>query len=223
MGTRNLICVFHNGQFILAQYGSYDGYPEGQGVAVVKFLRRPGNIQRLKMGFQHTYQVSDSEAITAKDQIDNLRGLESVAWQAYLEFRGWRLTREMMRYLTPSLHGSTGAGILDMIAEASEENTVPIKLDLEFATGWLCEWIYVIDLDGEVLEVFNGHAQHKTRDHRFKDVGGGDFVPALIFSFPFSELKGMKSGDKFLERLNGALRERDDAVRTTRHTTAEGH
>jgi len=58
MGTRNLICVFYKGHFVVAQYGSYDGYPDGQGIAVVKFLRRPGNIQRLKDRLEHTYEQS---------------------------------------------------------------------------------------------------------------------------------------------------------------------
>ncbi|KAN0067163.1 hypothetical protein V8E54_014810 [Elaphomyces granulatus] len=31
MGTCNLICVYHKGRFVIAQYCQWDGYPEGQG------------------------------------------------------------------------------------------------------------------------------------------------------------------------------------------------
>src|SRR4051794_28441422 len=103
MGTRNLICVVYNGRFVLAQRSSFDGYPEGQGAAVVKFLQYSGNIQRLKDGLEHTYEVSESAAIAARNQIDALRGLERVAWQAFLQFRSPELMWEILDYLTPSL------------------------------------------------------------------------------------------------------------------------
>ena len=212
MGTRNLICVCYNGRFVVAQYGQYDGYPGGQGIAVVGFLRRPGNLQRLKDGLQHTYEAADKEADEAHLQIDHLRGLERVAWRAFLEFKGQMLTQEIMDYLTPSLHPLTGAGILDIITYASEEKKVPIKLDLPLPAGWPHEWLYVIDLDGAVLEVFNGCVQRGNRGHRFKDVAEGDGLPACIFSFPFSELEKMEDENEFLERLNEALRKRSDAV-----------
>jgi hypothetical protein len=31
MGTRNLIAVFFDGEYRVAQYSQWDGYPEGQG------------------------------------------------------------------------------------------------------------------------------------------------------------------------------------------------
>lgn len=38
MGTRHLIAAKVDGEYKLAQYGQWDGYPEGQGVAVLDFL-----------------------------------------------------------------------------------------------------------------------------------------------------------------------------------------
>ncbi|KAK3350309.1 hypothetical protein B0T25DRAFT_439859, partial [Lasiosphaeria hispida] len=61
MGTHNLICVFYNGQFVLTQYCSCDGYPKGQGIDIVKFLQNPKNIQHLKDRLNHTYKASDLE------------------------------------------------------------------------------------------------------------------------------------------------------------------
>ncbi|KAK3341955.1 hypothetical protein B0T25DRAFT_617503, partial [Lasiosphaeria hispida] len=208
IGTHNLICVFYNGQFVLAQYGSCDGYPKGQGLEIVKFLKNPGNIQRLKDGLNHTFKVSDEVAYVAKRQINNLRGLERLAWDAFIKLKNPLVTIEVIRHLRPSLHGSTGAGILKIVAQAWELQKVPIKFDLSFAADWVyCKWAYVIDLDGEVLEVFRGSTQ-KTPDHRLKDVGeDSDSVPALISSFSFSELEEMKGGNGFLKRVNDSLYE----------------
>lgn len=38
MGTRNLTMVYVNKDYRVAQYGQWDGYPEGQGVTVLSFL-----------------------------------------------------------------------------------------------------------------------------------------------------------------------------------------
>ena len=39
MGTRNLSCAYMDGEFKVAQYGQWDGYPEGQGLTILEFLR----------------------------------------------------------------------------------------------------------------------------------------------------------------------------------------
>ena len=38
MGTRNLTCVFVNGEYKVAQYCQWDGYPSGQGLTILNFL-----------------------------------------------------------------------------------------------------------------------------------------------------------------------------------------
>lgn len=38
MTTRSLTAVKINGEYKIAQYGYYDGYPSGQGVTILKFL-----------------------------------------------------------------------------------------------------------------------------------------------------------------------------------------
>lgn len=39
MGTRNLTMMVIDGKFRIAQYGQWDGYPEGQGITILKFMR----------------------------------------------------------------------------------------------------------------------------------------------------------------------------------------
>ena len=40
MGTRNLTCVVKNGEFVVAQYGQWDGYPDGNGFKILEFLEK---------------------------------------------------------------------------------------------------------------------------------------------------------------------------------------
>ena len=40
MGTRHMVGVVLDGDFKIAQYGQWDGYPEGQGKTVLDFLRK---------------------------------------------------------------------------------------------------------------------------------------------------------------------------------------
>ena len=39
MGTRHLICAISDDEYRIAQYGQWDGYPEGQGAAILEFLK----------------------------------------------------------------------------------------------------------------------------------------------------------------------------------------
>src|SRR5574337_1233174 len=52
MGTRNLTAVMMNGEYKVAQYGQWDGYPEGQGKTILEFLSGDGNIEKLKSALQ---------------------------------------------------------------------------------------------------------------------------------------------------------------------------
>ncbi|KAM0717013.1 hypothetical protein Q7P37_006865 [Cladosporium fusiforme] len=51
MGTRHIVCIWYKGRFVIAQYGHWDGHPEGAGVDVLEFIT-PGNIERLKAGLR---------------------------------------------------------------------------------------------------------------------------------------------------------------------------
>jgi hypothetical protein len=46
-GTRHLVCIYHNGAFVVAQYDAWDGFPEIAGLAVLRFLT-PENVWRLR-------------------------------------------------------------------------------------------------------------------------------------------------------------------------------
>ncbi|KAK3685901.1 hypothetical protein B0T22DRAFT_382272 [Podospora appendiculata] len=208
MGTRHLICIFWRGEWVLAQYGQWDGGPDFQGARIFKFLCVARNIERLKAGLEnHVYVPSDEEYDAMITEV--------VAWD--------RMNPDQegdgIDFLYPGLSRETSARILGMIARAApfegEEDTggkkgekkemIPLRLRLWLANDGHCEWAYVIDLDTEALEVYAGH-EWKHAQHRFKDVGvDEDSVPAFICAFPFSDIFLMTDGEDFADRVYTAL------------------
>jgi len=151
MGTRNLTMVVIDGEYKVAQYGQWDGYPEGQGKTCLNFLHKlmensmldefAGKVRKLR-----EYTKEDIESINKRidsGEIDN--------WQK--------------KY--PALTRDTGAEILDFILDSPDGEKVYI--DLNFAADSLfCEWAWLIDLDKKTFEAYRGF-NHKplTEEDRF--------------------------------------------------------
>ena len=214
--------VFWKGKWYIAQYGQFDGYPEGQGVKVFNFLSVARNIDNLKEGLEnHIYEPTNEEVDAIWDECE--------AWDASRrgQTSAWEKNMYGINQLYPSLARETSAGILGILARAGrteeeddaedgaessaegaaekQPKKIPVRLELEFANDTLfCEWAYVLDLDKEVLEVYGG-GEKKNEGHRFKDVGRElDHVPAFVCSFEFSELYLMKGSDEFLAKVEKA-------------------
>ncbi|KAK4099747.1 hypothetical protein N658DRAFT_525199 [Parathielavia hyrcaniae] len=182
MGTRHLICVFWKGKWVLAQYGQFDGYPEGQGVKVFKFLSVARNIDNFKAGLEHHIYEPNQEELNAI-WAECILGIIARASQPQEDADSAEL----------------------------KPKKVPVNLQLTFANHTLfCEWAYVIDLDKEVLEVYGG-GEHKHDGHRFKDVGDKDAdVPAFVYSYGFNELYLTESENEFLEKIKQACDQKND-------------
>ncbi|OBT74565.1 hypothetical protein VF21_07555 [Pseudogymnoascus sp. 05NY08] len=202
MGTRHLICVFHRGRFVIAQYGQLDGYPEGQGFTIIAFLLGAGNIARLKAGLTHIYTPTAEEVSEIEKEASQM---VHEYWEKSVR-EGFSL-RGKIQAACPTMSPETSAGVLELVAKATAEAPVPIQQKLTFINdGLFCEWGYVIDLDAEVLEVFCGlEKEHEGSSKRFKDVEGAEegLVPSLIKSFAFAELPEKK--DDLVRVVNGAL------------------
>lgn len=61
MGTRHLICIFADGEYHLAQYGQWDGYPSGQGATIVDFLLNRYDPEAFKENVLSTEEVTEEE------------------------------------------------------------------------------------------------------------------------------------------------------------------
>ena len=61
MGTRNLTAVYLDGQYKVAQYGQWDGYPEGQGITVLTFLRDKMDLELFKEALRNSSYIPSME------------------------------------------------------------------------------------------------------------------------------------------------------------------
>lgn len=146
MGTRHLICVVQNESFKLAQYGQWDGYPEGQGQDILTFLKERYNPEAFAKGLSQLYEPSF-------DSINELYRALGINPDSPLISTA---ESNRIRKAHPSLLRATGANILDMIQAA--DKPLPTRIATEFAADSLfCEWAYVIDLDEGFLEVYKGY------------------------------------------------------------------
>ncbi|KAL5322949.1 hypothetical protein ACEPPN_007474 [Leptodophora sp. 'Broadleaf-Isolate-01'] len=102
------------------------------------------------------------------------------------------------------LSRDTGARILEIVAQATTENPVPIRLRLAFANDDLfCEWAYVADLDHGVYEVYGGvQLKDKAVNKRFNDIGNElDTVPAFVKGFSFNKVPATEM--EFISKILG--------------------
>lgn len=143
MGTRNLTMVISNGETKIAQYGQWDGYPEGQGKTALEFLRGV-DLDKFRTRVESLRWLTKEEG----EEIDKLPdGL----WQK----------------MHPYLSRDRGADILNLVMYnkyTSSRDTVLFGGEIiglvdqsSFAADSLSnEWTYVIDLDKNTFEVYQG-------------------------------------------------------------------
>ena len=109
MGTRNLIAVMMDGEYKIAQYGQWDGYPDGQGVGVLKYLLEfcADDFIHLRRALQEVRFISDEELrqkwINAGADPDS-------------EFVTLDISEKFME-LYPELSRDTGSDILSLVTK----------------------------------------------------------------------------------------------------------
>ncbi|OAA67457.1 hypothetical protein ISF_03633 [Cordyceps fumosorosea ARSEF 2679] len=202
MGTRHLIVVVYRGRWWIAQYGQWDGYPDVVGFQLVGILAAPGFPDELRAGLPHTYEPDENtlrhlldDAQEASQILDHLPAFDP-ATQELRDSQFQVFRRDPLNHyapelldMVPSVHRDTSAAVLVLAARATAEKPLPLQLQPEFANdGLFCEWSYVVDLDADLLEVYEG-ASRKTPGHRFANVGPENAsVPTFITSVPFTRL-----------------------------------
>lgn len=147
MGTRNLTCVFLDGEYKVAQYGQWDGYPSGQGATALEFLR---DLVAAGAVSQFANRVRATSAITTEEY--KKLWVECGA-NPDANFVSSAVAKEFGRR-HPHLDRDAGAKILEMIFAGT---ATKIQRQVEFSGDSLfCEWCYVIDLDRGTFEIFKG-------------------------------------------------------------------
>jgi hypothetical protein len=179
MGTRNLIAVQLDGEYRVAQYGQWDGYPSGQGAEVLEFLSnwdRP--LFEKKLRAVNFYTPDELAAIWREAGADEAGYINYDAAQ-----------RQHRR--TPEISRDAGADILKMVQDRPEG--IALKNSIDFAgDSLMCEYAYVIDLDANVLEVFKGFNNEPLPEGaRFTNAPrrGDEYYPVrLAASYPLGAL-----------------------------------
>lgn len=186
MGTRHLIAVQHEGQYKIAQYGQWDGYPEGQGFSVLKFLAVKGNIKRLRAALAKV-RFFEPEG-RDKEFIDSYSA-NAPEWSDQPDLR----TEEQKRWFDTYITRDLGADILENVAASNDEEII-LRNSIDFAEDSSCEYAYVIDLDKNTFEAFEGGNQEALDpSERFalrqKSQVERDYMPVrLVKSWPLDAL-----------------------------------
>ena len=152
MGTRHLIAVVKDHEYKIAQYGQWDGYPEGQGIDVLHFLRGEGNIDHL-------------EKALSKVRFLDITGRDKEYCEQYDDRD--RRTKEQVDWYDRYFSRDVGSEILGNVAFGQEEEIL-LRNSIGFAgDSLMCEWGYVIDLDAKTLEVYQGFNRQRISEGRF--------------------------------------------------------
>jgi len=148
MGTRNLTMVFKDGKYVVAQYGQWDGYPDGQGLTALTFLRDELNREKFFAGLDLMFEPTDA-------QIDDFNARLKAENKAPSQ-------------LYPSLSRDTCAKILSLIQSTTEPT--PIRIDVDYAGDVGCMWAWLADFDKGTFEAYRGHSEPLTTADRFYSV-----------------------------------------------------
>jgi hypothetical protein len=171
MGTRHLICVVSNGEYKVAQYGQWDGYPTGQGIAICDFIQNEMNIRKFRKAVNECKYLTPEELKDKWIEFGVPRDADFVDSDIADKFA--------KKY--PQLSRDAGAKVLKLIQNGTRE----LQNSIDFAGDSLfCEWAYVLNLDNKTLEVYNGfNTKPLNTSERFhkmsskKSYSGSEYFP----------------------------------------------
>lgn len=180
MGTRGLQVVVSGGEVKVANYNQWDSYPSGQGVDVLNFLR-----DKMKPVFAEN--VSKCSWITEEEMKALWKTVGEISEDGMVSIEVSKKFSE--KY--PWLHRDCGSDIFDHIQNA--DGGLQTRDALSFAADSLfCEWAYVVDLDKQTFEVYQGFNKTPlTQEDRFFSLQkeGCEYYPVkLVKSYSLSNL-----------------------------------
>ena len=167
MGTRNLTAVFLDGEYKIAQYGQWDGYPDGAGLTCLRFLRDKCNMQVFRHNVSNVTFISEEDR-TALLRDFGMRDDGTISRKDYDRFKA----------SYPELHRDMGPDILKYIY--GRPIGVRLRNDIDFAAdGLFCEFAWVVDLDAGTFEAYEGFTEKPlTSEDRFyflRDKESGEY------------------------------------------------
>lgn len=176
MGTRHITAVVSEGEFVVAQYGQWDGYPTGAGNDIVAIIS--GKIDQLKASLKHIVPVDSGTVGRYWAECG------AQEWGADIE----TCRRFKAKHVT--LDRDTGPDVLNILIHT--EVPVELYLNVDFiGDGLFCEWVYVVDLDSGMFEIYQG-SQIQIYPNRFSTMFegtiDGHYPPKLVATYPLDDL-----------------------------------
>lgn len=164
MGTRNLTMVIHKGEVRMAQYGQFDGYLAGVGKDIAKVLEER-SIVDVRKAIDKCVFVDDKKT----EQYYKDAGHDGGEWLKMEVSERFKAAHPLM-----NRDYSGGKALEEMIEAPISTKVFELRDQREFAADSLfCEWVYVIDLDKEIVEVYEGFNKSPlTQSDRFFHLQG---------------------------------------------------
>lgn len=133
MGTRGITHVIDSsGQTVVAQYGQWDHYPDGQGLNILSFISGYNVVEQLEKALFKCYFATESE-------------LEEI-YKPFVTADGMMTMENSDKFsvMYPSLTRNTGSDILKVVTYST--GRVPLSNQIDFIEDDLmCEGVYTID------------------------------------------------------------------------------
>lgn len=203
MGTRSLTAVFLDEEYKVAQYGQWDGFPEGQGMTALHFLREEMDEEKFKMALRNSSFIKPLE-------------MRNICEKYGMDENGHIAPKNLdqIKKDHPEFDRRMGAEILGIV----QSNPDGLKLDnsISFAANSLpCEWAWVIDFDAGVFEAYKGSNRDKplSENDRFfflNDQAEGDYYP--VRKVAEWKLNDLPSDEDFLAAFKNEDEDEKQAV-----------
>lgn len=167
MGTRHMITVIQDNQKKIIQYGQWDGDPNYTGIRILKFLREEFNREQFEKNLMQLSFLNESEFRQRWIEVGADENSDTVSIEI----------SENFKKVYPEDHRDTGYKILSIVQNAKN----PLKLvdgrDYLKDNLYELDWEYIIDLNYNVFEVFNGDKPKVIDSKRIREVFKLDNLP----------------------------------------------
>lgn len=196
MGTRNLTAVMAGGIYKVAQYGQWDGYPSGQGAVILDFLLNHENVAKLRNSMANV-RFLDPEGVD-KEFVDSYTA-NAPEWSSDPDNRTEDQKVWFRNFITRDLCAKVLHNIIENDGEIILTNAIAFAGD-----SLMCEYAYVIDLDSDAFEIYEGFNEQPITEGRFTSGDKGlesssDYGPVkLVKSYSLNSLPDL---DTFVSDL----------------------
>lgn len=148
MGTRNLSAAVIDGEYRVAKYCQWDGYPSGVGVDILNALTTYDLVELKNRIKKNSAFISNEKTILLYEDLGIFSDSGFISYEDSKRFS--------KKY--PLLDRDTN--LSDVFAQhmkINEDQPIYTKNSIDFAKDSLfCEWAYVVDFDKNTFEVYEG-------------------------------------------------------------------